>query len=79
MRALFDYQNPEAVRNWLGYDEGKLLLRDLAELREQKIKSLKNATELLAIGRLQGSIDVLDRILSLREELANALVPKGRS
>lgn len=76
MSVLFDFKNPEAVRRWLGEPEGNEFMRHLIEWQEQKQKSLRTSEDLLKIGRFQGMLEVLDRILSLREELSNAVVPK---
>lgn len=77
MTVLFGFKNPEAMRRWLGDPEGQEFLAHLHDWQQQKQKSLRSADEVLKIGRFQGNLEILDRLLSLREELANAVVQKG--
>lgn len=77
MTTLFGFKNPEAIRRWLSDPEGQEFLAHLRDWQGQKQKTLRGADDLLKIGRFQGNLEILDRLLSLREELANAVVQKG--
>jgi hypothetical protein len=68
---MFDdiYQRPEEVRFWLGQNPGKAFLRTLRKWKDDYEASLKKSDVTVTMHRAQGAIEVLDRILKMKEEL----------
>jgi hypothetical protein len=71
MNAVYD--KAPAVLAWLKQSEAGIVLEDLAITRRQVFKDLQTATDLLSIGRLQGKMEVLNKVLDLPEKLKEYL------
>lgn len=63
------YEKSETVRRWLGMVEGKPYYLALVAWREQHRGRLQNTKDEVELYRSQGALEILDRLLNLREEL----------
>jgi hypothetical protein len=64
------FSNKAEIRHALSSPGGQVFLEGLREWREYHIGRMKNAKDLLELGRAQGALEVVDRLLNLREELS---------
>ena len=63
------YQRPEDVRYLIASGSGKAFMRALRAWRDLLEKQLRTEGETKEMYRCQGKLEVLDRILNLKEEL----------
>ncbi len=63
------FDKSETVRRWLGMSEGKPYYNALREWQAQLRSQLQRTSVDIEVFRAQGALDVLDRLLGLREEL----------
>ena len=74
MKTLWD--EAEVVANWWR-QRPKSFRQYLAETREEVIRDIQGATDLVQIGRCQGRLMELDRQIKLEEDL-NGILAKTR-
>lgn len=69
-------EHAENVYKWLSQTQSTPFYDGAQQLLASEYKQLKKSNDLLSIGRSQGRIEILERILNLRQELENALGQK---
>lgn len=58
----------DKTRKLLRQDDAKSFVERLQERRQEEYSRLKNASDLVQIGRGQGRVDILEWLLSLKED-----------
>lgn len=70
------YNDREAVSAWLQHAP-RSWIEYLQQTRDYEIKQLRQAIDLIGIGRYQGKLEILDRLIGLKEELNGVVGKKG--
>jgi hypothetical protein len=71
------FANPERSLKWLGQPEAKDYLEWVAMMAENYESKLRSGSEPFVVYRAQGALDVLKKILELREDLLRMSKPGG--
>ncbi len=67
------FERARLVKTWLMEPEGKIFHEALRDYRHDKVKLLRTSKDSIDIYRAQGALEVLERLLSLRDDLDESL------
>ena len=71
------FLNPERSLKWLGQPEAKDYFEWLTLMLETNESKLRTGSESFVMYRAQGAVEVLNKILSIKEDLLKATKPGG--